>query len=176
LSASRYEGRWNRRTEGPLTLREALAFVRSRGVRVPRETQWRVAKHDGLTLREVGLEWNDERGRGGADAIYFRANPGTFYPHALVRWNRLQTLRGTIPIFVRAEVLRSEDHTLYVLSHELFELRELKSVFQKRGGSMTFRELADLVNPDIGGPIHQAAVQQADLLVQRFRAERGFDS
>jgi hypothetical protein len=52
----------------------------------------------------------------------------------------------------------------------------LKSEFKGRGGAMTFRELADLVNSDFGGPIHQAAVMQADLLVQYFRAERGFDS
>jgi hypothetical protein len=135
-----------------------------------------VAEHEGLKLRQAGLEWDDGRGRGGADASYFRAEPGTFDPHALVRWDRLQTLRGTIPIVVRAEVLRSEDHTLYVLSHELFELRELKSEFKGRGGAMTFRERADLVNSDFGGPIHQAAVMQADLLVQHFRAERGFDS
>jgi hypothetical protein len=127
-----------------------------------------VAEHEGLTLREANLEQ--------ADASYYRIPLGVHNLNAPVEWNDLVTGRGTISVFLRSEVLESDEYTLYVFSHEVFELRELEAEFQRRGGAMTYRELAYLIEPALGGAIHQSAVRHGDELVQRLREERGLET
>ncbi len=141
---------------------------------VPDEYAWFVAEDWFSSLREAVLERHDEFGTWGADAVYFRNRLALHNVHDAIQWERLQTTSGKISIFVRREVLKSEDHTLYVFSHELHELRELRSEFEGRGGSMLVRAFAELIEPRLGGPIHTEAVRFADELVRRFRVERGF--
>jgi len=108
-----------------LSLKEAKAFVRSRGVVIPRYLFWFVPEDEGLTLEESGLA--------DADATYYRidqAPPNVGFP---VYWNELYTNRSQITVFLRREVLRSDEHCLYVLADEIFEIRELKRVFLKKG-------------------------------------------
>ena len=174
VTTSRYQGLWIPRPSGPFLLEEALAFVASRGVDVSDEFQWFVAEAEGLTLREAGLEWQEGNGAGSADAIYFRMRLDPYNARTRIQWKALRTESGTTSIFLREEVLASADHTLYVVSHELFELRALRLVFEQRGDAMTLRELADLIEPQLGGPIHQDAVRHSDELVRRFRVEGGF--
>jgi hypothetical protein len=175
MKASRHEGRWTRNPDGPLSLAEALGFVRSCGVRTPRSIHWYVAEHEGLTLREAGLEWEDDTGLRTADAIYFRGRLGVENAFTPITWETFEIKRGRVSVCVRAEVLRSLDHILFVFSHEIFELRELKSEFRRRGGSMPNRSLAHLIDPRLDGAIHERAVQYSDELVRQFRQERGLD-
>jgi hypothetical protein len=147
-------------------LQEALSLVRSRGVEIRDEIRWLVAEHEGLTLREAGLE--------DADAIYFRIDLVLLAQSQFVEWEEL-TIGGKIPIFLREEVLESEEHTPYVFSHEFFELSELKKQFDEAGGRMTYRRLAYLIEPTLGGAIHENAVQYGDDLVQQLREERGLE-
>ena len=160
LNVSRYQGRWTKRRNGRLSLDDALTLTASRGVLIPENVRWVVAEDEGLTPREAGLEWDDEHGRVcGADASYFRIRVDVHNLGARVKWDQLKTALETITIALRAEVLESEEHAIYVISHELFELGELKIVFEERGGSMTYRELADLIEPALGGAIHENAVR-----------------
>jgi hypothetical protein len=148
-------------------LQDALSFVRSRGVEVPGEIRWFVAEQEGLSFREAGLE--------NADAMYYRTDLSAIAQSQFVSWESLTT-GGKINVFLRAEVLESEEHTLYVFSHELFELAELKKHFEAVGGEMTYRQLAYLIEPSLGGAIHENAVRHGDGLVKQVRIERGLES
>ena len=90
-----------------------------------------------------------------------------------MNWNELLTKRGQITVFLRREILRSDEHCLYMFAHEIFEIRELKSVFLQNRGALTFRRLCNLIDPQFNGAIHEAAVLHGDALVERLRKERG---
>ena len=79
-------------------------------------------------------------------------------------------------MFLRREVLRSDEHCLYALAHEIFEIRELKKVFLQNEGALTFRRLCNLIDPRFNGAIHEAAVLHGDALVESLRKERGISS
>ncbi len=149
--------------------------MKSRGVDLPDDVEWYVAEHQGLSLREAGLEWVDENGAGGADALYYRMR---LTPHNIddpIQWEEFVTASGIIPVVLRGEVLCREDHTLYVMAHELFELHALRLVIESRGGTITRRDLAFLIEPRLGGTIHVDAVRHADELVRQYRTERGLE-
>jgi hypothetical protein len=165
LVISKFQGQWVPRPDGALSLKEAKAFVRSRGVVIPRYLFWFVPEDEGLTLEESGLA--------DADAMYYRIDQAPQNAGFLVYWNELLTNRGQITVFLRREVLRSDEHCLYVLSHEIFEIRELKRVFLQNGGALTFRRLCNLIDPQFHGAIHKAAVLHGDALVENLRKERG---
>ncbi len=161
----KFQGQWVPRPDGALSLKEAKAFVRSRGVVIPRYLFWFVPEDEGLTLEESGLA--------DADAMYYRIDQAPQNAGFPVYWNELLTNRGQITVFLRREVLRSDEHCLYVLSHEIFEIRELKRVFLQNGGALTFRRLCNLIDPQFHGAIHEAAVLHGDALVENLRKERG---
>ena len=71
-----------------------------------------------------------------------------------------------------AEVLESEDHVLYVFAHEIFEIQQLKKILLQTGGSLSFRRLNYLIDPENDGAIHADAVRYADALVEKLRSER----
>jgi hypothetical protein len=176
LGASRYQGKWTKNASGPLSLEEALAFVRSLGVEILDEIHWFVAEHEGLTLRAAGLEGEDENGPTHADARYFRISIDSTNVDASTSWERLRTGLGKISVCLRAEVLESDEHCLYVFSHESHELTKLKEQFDQRNGWMTYREMALLIEPRLGGAIHEEAVRFGDELVRQLRTERGIES
>lgn len=168
MIVSRFQGRWTKNAGGPITLNEALEFAKRRGVALPDDVEWFVAEHEGFTIREAKLENEDAR--------YFRFDIDYLNIDAEVKWNRLTTRNGTIPVFLRSEVLESEEHALYVIAHEVFELTELKIEFPRRGGSMTYRAIAFLIEPELDGAIHENAVRRGDELVRRLREERGIET
>jgi hypothetical protein len=159
LRASRYQGLWRKRPTGPLTLKQALAFVRSRGVTVPRYLLWCVAEHEGLSLQECGLA--------GADATYYRTDEQVTNADFRIDWSDLER-KGRIPVWIRAEVLESEDHVLYVFSHEIYEIKQLKRVFLQNKGSLSLRRLSYLIDPENDGAIHADAVNYSDDLVEKL--------
>ena len=167
MKVSRYQGRWTKNPTGRLSLAEALDFVKSRGGDVLDDVLWLVAEHEGWTLREAGLE--------DADARYFRFPLDDNDRDSPIKWEKLLNDQGKVPVFLRAEVLESDEHLLYVISHEFFELAELKRVFEERSGWMTYEALAHLIEPRLGGAIHEAAVSRSDDLVHRLREERGVE-
>jgi hypothetical protein len=151
--------------------RAALAGGGS-GVRPePDDVEWFVAEHEGFSLREAGLERADADGVEQADAQYFSFTLSFNNKDDLLQWDELRNPGGKIPVFLRAEVLQSEEHALYVISHELFELGELRRLFAS--GPMTYERLAHLIEPKLGGPVHRDAVEHGDSLVGRLRRERG---
>ena len=174
MKVSRYQGRWSKTPAGPLSLDEALAFVRGRGVHVPDDILWLVAEHEGLTLRETGLEREDADGLDNADVRYFGYSLNAKNQDEPIQWEAMVNAEGKGPVFLRAEVLESEAHTLYVLSHEIFGLVELKRLFKR--GVMTYLRLARLIDPRFGGLIHRDAVEYADALVGQLRSERGISA
>ncbi len=163
MATSRFQGRWVPRSGGAFSIEEALEFVRSRGVKIPRYIAWYVAEHEGLTLEECGLA--------SADAMYYRSDQTGATADFLIRWDDL-TIRGRVPVWIREEVLRSEDHSLYVCSHEVFEIRQLKRAIAHAGGSISLRRLCSLIDPAYNGAIHHDAVRYSDRLVEKFRRER----
>ncbi len=132
---------------------------------IPRYLLWFIPQDQGLTLEESGLA--------NADAIYFRTDQAPQNVEFPIYWNELLTKRGQIPVFLRREVLQSDEHCLYVFAHEVFEIRELKNIFLKSGGALSFRRLCNLIEPRFNGAIHEAAVLHADTLVETLRKERG---
>jgi hypothetical protein len=164
LKTSRFQGRWVQRSVGPLSLKQAKAFVRSRGVVIPKYLIWYLPEEYGSTLAESGLA--------DADAIYYRTDQTPENADALVDWEQLLTVRKQLPVAMRKEVLRSDEHCLYVFSHEIFEITRLKKVFLENGGAITFRRLGFLIDPGLNGAIHEDAVRHGDALVEELRKER----
>jgi hypothetical protein len=126
-----------------------------------------------LSLREAGLERSGPGGVEQADAQYFGFTLSAKNKRDPLQWEELKAGAGKIPVFLRAEVLRSEEHALYVISHELFELGELRRLFAS--GPMTYERLAYLIEPKLGGLIHRDAVEYGDSLVGALRRERGVE-
>ena len=137
-------------------------FVRSRDVQVPRYLLWRVAEHEGLTLEECGLAR--------ADAVYYRIDQPVINADDQIEWSDLER-NGKVPVWLRAEVLESEDHVLYVFAHEIFEIQQLKKILLQTRGSLSFRRLNYLVDPENDGAINADAVRYGDALVEKLRRE-----
>jgi hypothetical protein len=165
LKTSRFQGHWVQHSGGPLSLKQARAFVRSRGVVIPKYLTLYLPEEYGLTLSESGLA--------DADAIYYRIDQTPENADILVYWEQLLTARKQLPVALRKEVLRSDEHCLYVFSHEIFEITRLKKVFSESGGAFTFRRLGFLIDPGLNGAIHEDAVRHGDALVEELRKERG---
>jgi hypothetical protein len=152
------------RQGGPLTLDQALDLVRSRGVRVPNYLSWVVAEEEGVAPEDCGLA--------NADAMYYRIDQSPLNADFPVTWGDF-TVRGKVPVWLRREVLRSEDHSLYVFSHEIFEIRQLKKVIADSGGGSTLRRLCYLIDPAHNGATHLDAIRSSDALVDKLRKEWG---
>jgi hypothetical protein len=165
LKISNYQNQWAQRTGGPLSLVQAKAFVRSRGVAIPKYLRWYLPEDLGCTLAESGLS--------NADAIYYRIDQAPENADAFVHWDQLLSNRKQLPIALRKEVLWSDEHCLYVFSHEVFEISQLKKVFSENGGAITFRRLGHLIDPALDRAIHEDAVSYGDALVEKLRKERG---
>jgi hypothetical protein len=143
-----------------------LQFVKSRNVRVPKYLLWKVAEHENLAPEGCGLAT--------ADATYFRTDQLIANAGLSIVWSTLEN-HGKVPVWIRAEVLESDEHTLFVFSHEVYEIKELKKTFRANGGRLTLRRLNALISPDSNGAIHNNAVRYADSLVGILRREQGDD-
>ena len=141
--------------------------MKSRGIDLPDDVEWYVAEDEGMTVREAGLKLRER------DAIYFRRQLLPSNASTPVEWEELKS-SGKVSIFLGGR-LESEDHVLYVLAHEVFEITQLRTAFEERGGTMTLENLAYLIEPSLRGVIHEDAVRYADAFVQTYRAEKGFE-
>jgi hypothetical protein len=164
LTVSAYHGRWIPNAGRPLTIKKALQFLRSRSIVIPSHIRWGVGRLQEGEYRDGGLLK--------ADAYYFRSDVGLYNVDSLIAWEDF-TVRGKVPVIVREEVLRSDEHALYVFSHEIFEIQELKRVVDLSGGAISLRRLAQLIDPVLDGSIHKEAVRYGDSLVRKLREERG---
>ncbi len=138
---------------GPRTIGEAVAHARSLGVEIPDDIQF--FAREGMVPE-------------GADATYL--TPGRVPPDKVYTWESFYNRFEKIPVKVRPEVLASDEHAVAVISHEMFELNNLRRLFSESpSGQMTATELGGNINPGIPGNLHDRAWDFADQMVKRLR-------
>jgi hypothetical protein len=79
---------------------------------------------------------------------------------------------GAIIVNMADEVVQNDEHFLHVLAHEVFEITELKKLFDECGGAMPAGKVYELIEPMTGTKnIHWYSWEWADGLVERLRIE-----
>jgi hypothetical protein len=152
------------------SLEALLKWAESKGVTVPEYARIIPVEVDG-TFR---LRRNGEP----VDAKYFEAKE---VPDGeQIYWNGVNPLRsifdresGAVIIYISHEIMENDERFLHVLAHEVFELVELKAIFDNCGGSLPVARFYELTEPlATVRNLHWNAWEQADALVERLRGER----
>ena len=66
-------------------------------------------------------------------------------------------------------VFESDEAIVAILGHEMYELNNLRRIFNELRGQMTYRKPHGLINPGIKGNLHDHAWDVADDLVRKMR-------
>ncbi len=147
---------WKKNADGPRLIDDAVAFVRQQGVSVPPDVRFVVAPPNLLD-----------------DGVY--AFYAGFKTTLTYRWEALCVKprddgeEPTVVVKVRASVLESDAEILAVFSHELYELAELRAMFEVRQ-SIPGAELLNLVRAGNPGNVHDRAWDEGDLRVTKWLA------
>ena len=102
-------------------------------------------------------------------------------PNDYIYWDNenepLQSVVGrqarVVVINVMHEVMQNDERFLHVIAHEVFELAELKRLFDENGGKMSAEKVYGLVEPMTNNKnIHWCAWEYADDFIERLRGEK----
>jgi hypothetical protein len=95
-----------------------------------------------------------------------------FDPDSRLSWDELFP-GGRVTISVHRCVFLSDESIVAHLTHELFEVRELKNAFVEAGGSMSALDLHELIREGKKGNLHDRAWDEANRAVEAMRKEGG---
>lgn len=132
-----------------------------------------IARHNGVEiLGDVLLRAHPPRMfEPGTFARYFQSKRA-LRPEEYVTWDEFfYEIEGDqyIPVSFNRDLLASDEAIVAVFAHEIYEINELRKLFEASGGRMTARQLRALIEPSAHGKLHEAAWEEADKLVHAMR-------
>lgn len=152
------------------SLEVLLKWAESKGVIVPGYARIVPVEVDGtFRLRRNGKP---------VDAKYFEAKE---VPDGeRIYWSDANPLRsildrefGAVIIYISHEIMENDERFLHVLAHEVYELAELKTIFDNSSGSLPVARFYELTEPlATVRNLHWTAWEHADSLIERLRGER----
>ncbi len=149
---------WARNANGLVrTADEALALAKSRGVNIGEDVQLLVDDELGMIKDIEGHVTH---------ASYF--DPGRVFPNKMFTWNDLAP-GGRVRIWIRPEILGSDEAITAVLAHEFHEINALRQIFKERG-SMSAAQLREFIDPRAGGFLHEEAWDVSNELLRAMRS------
>ena len=119
------------------------------------------------------LRKNGER----VDAKYFEAKD---VPEGeSIYWDHSNALRsvvsrdfGGVVVNISQAIMGSDERFLHVVAHEVFEIEDLKAIFDERGGEMPVARFYELTEPlTTAKNLHWFAWEKADTLIERIRGQ-----
>ena len=144
---------WKPNPGGPRTLDEALQRARARGIQIEDD------------IRFVVVPDNSPLVPPNAFASY-----GGFQSYQTVRWSNFY-VQERIPVKVKVSVLESDEAIVAVVAHEMYELNELRRLFEERE-MMSGPYLHELIRVGLPKNLHDRAWDAADEFVFTMRKER----
>jgi len=135
------------------TIEEAVEIAKKWGVVVPDDVAF-ILDVDGEFLDELTTARGPDISR---------------FPGGLVGWRDFVHDRtGKVPLFVRRDIMESDEAIVAVFTHELYELAALRKILA-RGRTITLEEFVGYCAPDNPANLHDEAWDAADRAVLRMR-------
>ncbi|HEX3999475.1 MAG TPA: hypothetical protein VHX65_13065 [Pirellulales bacterium] len=79
---------------------------------------------------------------------------------------------GAVIVNVADKVVQNDERFLHVVAHEVFEIAELKRLFDACGGAMSAGKVCELIEPTTEAKnIHWQSRERADTLIEALRRE-----
>ncbi len=139
------------------TVTDAVKLARSRGVVIP----------DDILFAAVPGKWQE-----GVFAEYAQIlsqHAGKTLEDIVVTWDDFYNQFEKIPVRLNPQILSSDEAIVAVIGHEMYELNELRRLFEELGGEMSGRQLHDLIRPGVPKNLHDLAWDESDRLVTGMR-------
>lgn len=87
---------------------------------------------------------------------------------ARLSWEDFLNVHDQVPIQFDAALLSSDEAVVAHIAHEMYEVNTLRDIFAERG-TLTVRDLRQLIAPGIRNNLHDEAWDVADLAVALMR-------
>lgn len=140
---------WAPTGKGPRDDAEAVALAKRWGVVIP---------------EDIAFHFRDDMVPPDAYAIY-----NTFLSTRNYRWSDFYA-KERINVKVRRSVLESDEAIVAVIAHEMFEINELRRLFEHRQ-IISGTEIIRMVRTGVPGNLHDRAWDAADEIVRAMRRE-----
>ncbi len=147
-----------------------LKWAQSMGVAVPSYAR--------VIPVEVDAEFRLRKNGEPVDAKYFEAkdvpeNKYIYWSEPSKPYRSVVDRRfGLVVINISHEVMENDERFLHLLAHEIFELVELKAIFDQCDGRMPVARFYELTEPlTTAKNIHWNAWERADCLIEALRGE-----
>lgn len=93
-------------------------------------------------------------------------------PDGTISWTQHYNRFGKVPFLIHPEILTSDEAIVAVLTHELFEVQQLRKIFRSAAdGRMNASDYGLQVAPGRPGNVHDRAWDVADEAVLRMRKD-----
>jgi hypothetical protein len=151
------------------SLEGLLAWAAQKGLHVPSYIRIIPVEED----ETFQLRKNGER----VDAKYFEAKD---VPEGeSIYWDHPNALRsvfnrefGRVVVNISQGIMENDERFLHVVAHEVFEIEDLKAVFDECGGEMPVARFYELTEPlTTAKNLHWFAWEKADSLIERIRGQ-----
>jgi hypothetical protein len=139
------------------TVDEAVDLARAHGVEIPGDIKFWSVRQEMLPEKT----W----------ATYLTLGD-RFQAGDFIEWEVFYNKFEQIPVRLSADVLRSDEAIVAVISHEMHELNELRKLFEANGGRLRADHLHRAITPGKPGNLHFQAWDVADALVLKMRTGR----
>jgi hypothetical protein len=148
------------------SIEEAVRIARKQGVRIPRDVEFFEADPGDLQGTLQDLLDGDEMETASGPSV-------TEDPDGTLSWAFHYNRFGRIPIRIHPDILTSDEAIVAVLTHELYEIQQLRRVFRNSpDGRMNASDYRLQVAPGRLGNFHDRAWDAADAVVLRMRKDR----